>query len=153
MNKSNLLGSVAGVLAMTVGAFAGVDGVIMVNDQSIANAASYANAFTLNGKIAGVSVKIEDCASAVRTNTVTITSADGQTLFSAAVVGTCTNFYPLAVPLYGTDAALINSSTVASTTNKVYASAPVASKVTCTVTGVAFPTLTNNVTVKILVDR
>jgi hypothetical protein len=138
---------------MGISAFAGVDGVIIVNDQSLANAAAYTNSFVLNGKIEGVMVKIEDCASAVRTNTVAITSADGQTLFNVDCVGTSTNFYPLGVPLYTTAGAVANASTVASTTNRFFVAQAVASKVTCTVTGVTFPTLTNSVTVKILVDR
>lgn len=154
MKKSNLIGAFIGAsCALAVGVLAGIEDVIIVNDQSLANAAAYTNSTFVRGMVNGVFVKIEDVASAARTNTIVITSADGQTIFSSACVGASTNFYPLAYPLYGSDAALINSSTVAATTNKVYGSMPTASKVTCTATGAAGATLTNSVTVKLLFER
>jgi hypothetical protein len=154
MKTQNLIGAVVSAVAgLTVGAYAGIDGVLFVNDQSLANAAAYTNSFGINGRIVGVAVKIEDCASAVRTNAVSITSADGQTLFSANVVGTCTNYYQVKVKETTTAGVDINESTVAATTNNIYGAQAVAGKVTCTVTGVAFPTLTNSVTVRVLVDR
>lgn len=152
MKKSTFVGF-AVMAGLAVASFAGTEDVTIVNDRSIANDASYANSTFVRGNLTGVAVKIEDVASQVRTNTIAIVSADGQTLFSAAVVGSSTNFFPLATALYGSDAALINSSTVLSTTNKVYAPAPVASKVTCTVTGAAFPTLTNSVTVRLIFQK
>ena len=151
MKRINLFAGIVGAVAgIAVGALAGMDDITFINDLSVANAAAKTNNYFVRGTVEGVLVKIEDCASAVRTNAVALTSDDGQTIFSANVVGTCTNFYPIAVPLYSTAAAAINSSTVDATTNRVYAGQAVASKVTCTVTGVAFPTLTNSVTVKLL---
>jgi hypothetical protein len=153
MNRHNTLGAIVGIVAgLAVGLFA-ADSVVIVNDQSLANAAAYTNGFVLNGKVLGVAVRIEDCASAARTNTVAITSADGQTIFSATVVGTTTSYYPIATLQYSTAGAVINSSTVDSTTNRVYAPPAVASKVTATVTGVTYPTLTNSVTVRLIMDR
>ncbi len=153
MNRHNTLGAIVGIVAgLAVGLFA-ADSVVIVNDKSLANAAAYTNSFVLNGKVLGVAVKIEDAASAVRTNAVSITDADGQTIFSADVVGTTTSYYPIATIQYSTAGAAINSSTVAATTNRVYASPAVASKVTATVTGVTFPTLTNSVTVRLIMDR
>ena len=152
--KSMTLAAVVGAVAgLAVGAFAGVDSVVIVNDQSLANAAAYTNSFVINGRLLGVAVKIEDAASAVRTNAISITSADGQTLFSANVVGTCTNYYQVKIKEQTTAGADINESTVAATTNNIYAAQAVASKVTCTATGVAFPTLTNSVTVRLIVER
>ena len=151
MKKINVIGACVGALAgLAVSVLAGMEDVTIVNDQSLANAAAYTNSTFMRGNFEGIFVKIEDCASAVRTNAVSITTADGQTLFSANVVGTSTNFYPVEVLKYSTAAAVINSSTVDATTNRVYGTMPVASKVTCTVTGVAFPTLTNSVTVRLL---
>ena len=153
MKKTTLIGAVVGALAgFAVLSLAGMEDVTIVNDQSIVNARAYTNSTFIRGVFKGIAVKIEDAASAVRTNAVSVTSADGQTLFSANVVGTCTNFYPVQTKFYGTDAAFINSSTVDATTNAVYGGAPVSSKVTTVVTGVAFPTLTNSVTVRLLFD-
>lgn len=152
--KSRTLAVVVGAVAgLAVGAFAGVDSIVIVNDQSLANTAAYTNSFTINGRLLGVAVKIEDAASAVRTNAISVTSADGQTLFSANVVGTCTNYYQVKIKEQTYAGADINESTVAATTNNVYGAQAVASKVTCTATGVAFPTLTNSVTVRLIVER
>ena len=153
MKRSTLiLASVSVGLGLTVGLFAGMNDVTFQSGASIASAAANTNSgYVLRGTIEGVSVKIGGCASAVRTNTVSITSADGQTIFSATILGTSTNFYPLAIPLYSTAGAQINSSTVAATTNSVYAGIPVASKVTSIVTGADQSALTNTVTVKVLV--
>ena len=151
MKRSNLIGAVVGAVAgLVVSALAGMEDVVIVNDQSLANAAAYTNHTSIRGNFEGIFVKIEDAASAVRTNTVAVTTADGQTLFSAAVVGVSTNFYPIRAKAYTTAAALVNESTVDATTNNVYVTIPVASKVTCTVTGASFPTLTNSVTVRLL---
>ena len=154
MNKKNLLVvGVSAVAGLAVGAFAGMDSVVIVNDQSLANAAAYTNSFHLNGRVVGVAVKIEDAASAVRTNNVAIMSADGQTIFSANVVGTCTNFYQVKIKEQTYAGADINESTVEATTNNIYGAQAVASKVTATVTGVTFPTLTNSVTVRLIMER
>jgi hypothetical protein len=152
MKRINLFAGIVGAVAgIAVGALAGMDDITFINDLSIANAAAKTNAYVIRGTVEGVVVKIEDCASAVRTNAVALTSADGQTIFSANVVGTCTNFYPIGVPLYDTSGVIINSQELSSgVTNRVYVGQPSASKVTCTVTGVTFPTLTNSVTVKVL---
>jgi hypothetical protein len=154
MKKTTLIGAVVGALAgFAVLSFAGMEDPTVVNDKSLANAAAYTNSTFIRGTFRGVFVKIEDAASAVRTNAVSVTSDDGQTLFSANVVGVCTSFYPVMTAMYGTDGAIINASALSSaTTNRVYAGAPVASKVTTVVTGVAFPTLTNSVTVRLLFD-
>ena len=155
MNKKNLLVvGVSAVAGLAVGAFAGMDSVVIVNDQSLANAAAYTNSFHLNGRVVGVAVKIEDAASAVRTNAVSITSADGQTIFSANVVGTCTNFYQVLIPTYSTGAAaLLVGDAPAGATNILYAPQAVASKVTATVTGAEWPTLTNSVSVRLIMER
>ena len=143
------VGALAGFAVLS---FAGMEDPTVVNDKSLANAAAYTNSTFIRGTFRGIFVKIEDAVSAVRTNAVSVTSDDGQTLFSANVVGVSTNFYPVMTAMYSTAGATINSSTVDSTTNRVYAGAPVASKVTTVVTGVAFPTLTNSVTVRLLFD-
>jgi hypothetical protein len=151
MKTRNTLGAIVGIVAgLAVGSLAGMMDETFINDLSIVNAAAKTNAFVIRGTVEGVIVKIEDCASAVRTNAVSLVNDDGQTIFSANVVGTSTNFYPIGVAMVDTAGATINSSTVLASTNKVYTGQASASKVTCTVTGVAFPTLTNSVTVRVL---
>jgi len=116
---------------------------------SIAGVKANTNAFVVRGEVAGVSVAINGAAD--RTNTVAITSVDGQTIFSKSCVSG-TNFYPIAVPLYSTTGSQINSSTVLATTNSVYSYQPVAAKCTSIVTG-ADANNTNTVTVKVFVRK
>jgi len=112
----------------------------------VTNSATFAadQAYVIRGEIIGVKVGITG-GSAI-TNTVTMSSADGQTLFTAACTGT--NFYPIADVAYTTAGAAINSSTVAATTNKVYVAIPCASKVTGSIVG-TFST-TNTALVKFI---
>ena len=152
MKRSNLIGAVVGAVAgLAVSALAGMEDVTIVNDQSIAVAGTYSNSSFIRGEVMGVLVKIEDINSAVRTNTVAITSADGQTIFSKACVGVSTNFYPILVPSYTTAGAAVSVLTSAEGTNQtVYVAQPVASKVTALITGGNQAGLTNNITVKIV---
>lgn len=152
MKKTTLIGAVVGALAASAFlSMAGMENTIIVNDQSLANAAAYTNWAFVRGEVVGVLVKIEDAASNVRTNAVAITTDDGQTILSMNAVGTSTNLYPILVPTYSTaGAALLVGDAPAGATNILYTAAPVASRVKCIVTGVAFPTLTNSVTVSIL---
>jgi hypothetical protein len=130
---------------------AGMDNYKIVDGKSLANAAATTNAMVVRGTVDAIVVKITDCASAVRTNTVSIVSDDGQTVFSLACVGTSTNTYPIKTPTYSTaGAALLVGSAPAGATNILYTAMAVASKLTCTVTGSAFPTLTNTVTVGVI---
>ncbi len=143
--------AVLSVFVLAPKAQAGMDDYSIVNGVSLANAAATTNAMVVRGTVEAVVVKITGCASAVRTNTVALVSDDGQTVFSLACVGTSTNTYQLRMPTYSTTgSALLVGDAPAGSTNILYAPIPVASKLTCTVTGAAFPTLTNTVTVKVM---
>ena len=142
---------VCALAGMTLFSTAGLEDVKICNDQSLANAAAYTNWAFIRGTVKAVVIKIEDAASAVRTNAVALTTDDGQTLFSLNAVGTSTNLYTILAPTYGTTgSALLVGDAPAGATNILYAPIPVASRVKCIVTGVAFPTLTNSVTVTII---
>lgn len=148
-NLFAVLGIAVGGFLLSPRAQAAMDDFTFHSAVTIAGVAANTNAFVLRGEVAGVAVIVNDAAS--RTNTVAITSEDGQTIFSKSC-DSGTNFYPIAVPLFSNVGVQINSSTVKSTTNSVYSFAPVASRCTSVVTG-ADANQTNTVTVKVMVKQ
>ena len=137
--------AVLAVFALSPMARAGVDDVTLTWVK-VTNAATFASdqGFVVRGEI--IAVKVGITGGSAVTNTLTLSSADGQTLFTAACTGT--NFYPLADVAYTTAGAAINSSTVAATTNRVYVPIPCASKVTGSIVGTI--STTNTALVKII---
>ena len=151
MKMRNILGSVA-VLAMVCGFVRAADmdsveistGAVVTNGGTHAGTAGY----IVRGIIEGVTVKC----SAGGTNTVTLSSANGQTIFSKSDCAG-TNTYVLRTPVHlaSSGAALTdtlyayNSITNASYTVPLYGGVPCASKVTLSVVGAGSGTTTCSV--------
>jgi hypothetical protein len=152
MKTSNLLGGAVVVSAfLTAVCLAGMDDPTIVSGQTIAGTKAYTNSFFIRGEVLGVAVKIENNTVANRTNTVAITSADGQTIFSKICTGT--NFYPVLTQAYGTDGAAILEYRDVNSSNKTsFVAMPVSSKVTAIVTG-AVASDTNSCTVRLIVRQ
>ena len=156
MKKLSFVG--AALVAMSVAgfAFAGVDDVTITTGAAVTNGGTHAGtaSYVVRGEILAVVVT----STTGSTNTVTLTSADGQTIFSRAACTSGTATYPIEAPLYlaSTGAALTdthyystNASAAISYTVAKYGPIPCASKVTLSVVGAGGPQ-TNTVSTKII---
>ncbi len=155
MKKLSFVG--AALVAMSVAgfAFAGVDDVTITTGAAVTNGGTHAGtaSYVVRGEILAVVVT----STTGSTNTVTLTSADGQTIFSRAACTSGTATYPIEAPLYlaSTGAALTDTLQVYNGTNAVsytvakYGPIPCASKVTLSVVGAGGPQ-TNTVSTKII---
>jgi hypothetical protein len=156
MKKLSFVG--AALVAMSVAgfAFAGMEdpGWITATATGISTNAG-SSSFVIRGTIEAIVVKTTG--TGTPDNAITLTSEDGQTIFSKASNTRGTNTYAIAAPLYlaSTGAALTdtlyayNSVTNASYTVAKYGGIPCASKVTLSVVNVT-ATTTNTTAVKIL---
>jgi hypothetical protein len=155
MKKLSFVG--AALVAMSVAgfAFAGVDDVTITTGAVVTNGGTHAGtaAYVVRGEILAVVVT----STTGSTNTVTLTSADGQTIFSRAACTSGTATYPIVTPVFvaSTGAALTdtmyayNSATNVAYTVARYGGIPCASKVTLSVIGAGGPQ-TNTVSTKII---
>ena len=145
MKRTTILAIAVGIAAgLSVGTFADMDSIDFQKAVTIAGVRASTNSFVLRGEVAGVAVVINDFAD--RTNTVAITSADGQTIFSKSCVSG-TNFYPIAVP-YQSTAGVVSSTD----TNRPVCFQPVASLCKSIVTG-ADANGTNTIRVTVLIKK
>jgi len=149
--------AVLAVFALSPVARAGVDDVTITTGAAVTNGGTHAGtaSYVIRGEILGVVVS----STVGSTNTVTLTSADGQTIFSRASCTAGTNTYPIVTPVYiaSTGAALTdthyystNAASATSYTVAKYGGIPCASKVTLSVVGAGLLTTTNTVTTKII---
>jgi len=138
-------------------ALAGVDDVTFTTGAAVTNGGTHAglSSYVIRGEVLAVVVTT----TAGSTNTVTLTSADGQTIFSRASCTVGTNTYPIVTPLYvaSTGAALTdthyystNASAAISYTVSKYGPTPCASKVTLSVVGAGATGQTNTTTAKVI---
>ena len=155
MKKLSFVG--AALVAMSVAgfAFAGMDDVTISATASGISTNAGGAAYVIRGTVEGVVVTITG--NGTPDNTVTLTSADGQTIFARAACAVGTNTYAIAAPLYlaSTGAALTdthyystNASAAISYTVAKYGGIPCASKVSLSVASLA--NSTNTTAVKIL---
>ncbi len=119
-------------------------------DASVKNTAAVTNNVVVRGEVSGVLVTLPTA----MTCTVAITSSEG-TIFSKTVGGAAGNqYWTLRYPTYGsTGTALGFTDSTGTTTNVVYGSLGVASKVTAVITGSTPASGTNTVVVRLNVNK
>jgi hypothetical protein len=155
MKKLSFVGVALVAMSIAGSAFADMDDLPFTTGLAVTNGGTHAGiaSYIVRGTVEGVVVTITGAGA---TNAVTLTSADGQTIFSKSGCTVGTNTYPIVTPVFiaSTGAALTdtlyayNSVTNVSYTVARYGGIPVASKVTLSVVGSG--TGTNTTAVKIL---